>query len=121
MIKSAPYYWVICDKCGEVCDVTEVPELEDSEAWGAREVRTVYYLVSNCCGDDVRRSDPGHAADHSRAHQLRWARPGDRVQHEKGGSRPGECGQQGEQSAEQQAMKASPGQSSPFAHCGCGA
>ena len=45
----------ICDKCGEVCDVTEVPELEDSEAWGAREVRTVYYLVSNCCGDDVRR------------------------------------------------------------------
>lgn len=45
----------ICERCEEVCDVTEASEVEDSEAWGAREVQTVHYLVSNCCGENVRR------------------------------------------------------------------
>lgn len=45
----------ICEACGEVCDTEEASEVEVSEAWGAREVQTVYHLISNCCGADVCR------------------------------------------------------------------
>lgn len=43
----------LCSKCEKVCDVIEVEDTEVSEAWGAREVQRVTFLVSECCGKDV--------------------------------------------------------------------
>jgi hypothetical protein len=42
-----------CDHCGKECRTVEIHETEVSEAWGAREVRTVIYLASDCCSESV--------------------------------------------------------------------
>jgi hypothetical protein len=46
-----------CADCGHHCDTIEVEDTEVSEAWGARQVERVTYLVSDCCGENVESAD----------------------------------------------------------------
>lgn len=48
-----PREYTICTECGERCNTVDVPDIEISEAWGAREVREVVHQVSDCCGEPV--------------------------------------------------------------------
>lgn len=43
----------VCTKCHEQCSIVDIPDIEVSEAWGAREVREVVYRVSDCCDAPV--------------------------------------------------------------------
>jgi len=43
----------MCQRCGFVCQAVEHEETEASEAWGAREVIRVKYLLSDCCCETV--------------------------------------------------------------------
>ena len=43
----------LCQRCGFVCTPVEYDEVDDSEAWGAREVRRITYQLSDCCKETV--------------------------------------------------------------------
>jgi hypothetical protein len=43
----------VCQRCGFVCEPVEHEETEVSEAWGARQVERVKYLLSDCCCETV--------------------------------------------------------------------